>query len=466
MISPKVVGFCALSGAFLLALAVGGAAPTPPAAVTAAVPAVGTENGERTIEDGGTGTFKAIMVGDSSIATHTVFRPKDLSAFGDKVKLPILAWGNGGCANSPSGHVNYLSEIASHGFLIVAIGPMQAGGGARGGGRGAPASAPAALPPRGGAMGPSLEDDLFFVGAPGGAMAGGMPGGMGGGMGGGMPGGMGGGMGGAPRGGGAPGGGGAGGSSQSSGLLDAIKWAIAQNENKDSRYFGKIDVSKVGVFGHSCGGLQALEVSTDPRVSTTIVVDSGILNSGGGGGAAPGAGRAAPASAPARAGALGPTIDGDQLLFVGAPGGGAGGAPGGGARAGGMGGGMGGALRGGGAGGGGGGGMAGMPALTKDHLAKLTKPVFYLLGGSQDMAYENGMDDFKRLEKIPVFVANRDVGHGGTFTAVHGGDWAMASVNWFKWQLKDDKEAGKLFTGDPCGLSKISGWKVEKKNIP
>ena len=29
------------------------------------------------------------------------------------------------------------------------------------------------------------------------------------------------------------------------------------------------------MFGHSCGGLQALEVSSDPRISTTIVVDSG-----------------------------------------------------------------------------------------------------------------------------------------------------------------------------------------------
>jgi hypothetical protein len=82
--------------------------------------AVGTESGERTIEDGGTGPYKAIAVSNSSIATHTIYRPKDLSAFGDKEKLPILAWGNGGCANSNSGHQNYLSEIASHGYLIVA----------------------------------------------------------------------------------------------------------------------------------------------------------------------------------------------------------------------------------------------------------------------------------------------------------------------------------------------------------
>src|SRR5690349_10959380 len=105
-----------------------------PWTVTAAAAAAGEESGERTIEDGGTGPYKAIMVGDSSLPTHTIFRPKDLSAFGGRVKLPILAWGNGGCANSPAAHQNYLSEIASHGFMIVAIGPVPAPGGGRGGG--------------------------------------------------------------------------------------------------------------------------------------------------------------------------------------------------------------------------------------------------------------------------------------------------------------------------------------------
>ena len=317
--------------------------------------AVGTESGERTIEDGGTGPYKAIAVGNSSLATHTIYRPKDLSAFGGREKLPILAWGNGGCANSSSGHQNYLSEIASHGYLIVAIGPMQSGGG-----RGAP-----------GAGGP------------------------------------------------APGGG-------STQLLDAVNWAIAQNANPQSIYYGKIDTAKVGVFGHSCGGLQAIEVSPDPRVRTTVVVDSGILNS-------PGGAPAAPAGPRGGAG----------------PGGAAAGAAAGARR-----------------GGGGGGGLPGMPPLTKEFLAKLHSPTFYLLGGESDIAYANGMDDFKRIEKLPVFVANKGVGHGGTFSQPHGGDWAMASVAWFQWQLKGDAEAGKLFTGNPPGLAMKDGWTVDKKNIP
>ena len=339
--------------------------------------AVGTESGERTIEDGGTGPYKAIAVSNSSISTHTIYRPKDLSAFGDREKLPMLAWGNGGCANSNSGHQNYLSEIASHGYLIVAIGPNQPAGarGARGGpGAGgaapaAPAPAPAAAPPA----------------AP------------------------------APSGG---------------TLLEAINWATAQNANAQSPYYRKIDTSKVAVFGHSCGGLQALEVSPDPRVKTTLVVDSGILNSPG---AAPGA---APAAAAAPRGPAGPD-------------GAAAGAPGGAAR-----------------GGAGGGALPGMPPLTKEHLAKLHSPVFYLLGGETDIAYANGMDDFKRIEKLPVFVANKGVGHGGTFTQPHGGDWAMASTAWLDWQFKGNAEAGKLFTGNPPGLARKDGWTVDKKNIP
>jgi hypothetical protein len=76
------------------------------------------------------------------------------------------------------------------------------------------------------------------------------------------------------------------------------------------------------------------------------------------------------------------------------------------------------------------------------------------------------MDDFKRIEKLPVFVANKGVGHGGTFTKPHGGDWAMASVAWLQWQFKSDAEAGKLFTGTPPGLARMDGWTVDKKNIP
>jgi hypothetical protein len=74
----------------------------------------------RVVEDGGTGLFKTIMVSESSLPTHTVFKP-DLGAATKKDKLPIIVWGNGACANSPWEHVNFLSEVASYGFMVIAI---------------------------------------------------------------------------------------------------------------------------------------------------------------------------------------------------------------------------------------------------------------------------------------------------------------------------------------------------------
>ena len=107
-----------------------------------------------------------------------------------------------------------------------------------------------------------------------------------------------------------------------------------------------------------------------------------------------------------------------------------------------------------------------MPALGKDHLQKLHGSVLFLLGGESDIAYANGMDDFKRIEKLPTFVGSLDVGHGGTYMQPHGGDYAKVAAAWVKWQLQGDQEAAKMFTGDPCGVAKMQGWTVVKKNIP
>ena len=79
---------------------------------------------KKVVEDGGTGPYKAIMVTEPGLDAHTIFRPEDLSPFGKKNPLPVLVWGNGACTNSPWEHQNFLSEIASHGFIVVATGYM------------------------------------------------------------------------------------------------------------------------------------------------------------------------------------------------------------------------------------------------------------------------------------------------------------------------------------------------------
>ena len=176
-------------------------------------------------------------------------------------------------------------------------------------------------------------------------------------------------------------------------MTDAINWAIAQNSDKASQYYHKLNVSKIAVAGMSCGGLQTLEVAPDTRIATAMICNSGILGNPGGG-------------------------------------------------------------------------MGGMPNLTKGQLEKLHTPVIYILGGPRDIAYTNGMDDFHRIDRLPAFAANFDVGHGGTYSRPHGGEFAKVATAWLQWQLKGDKKAAMMFEGDPCGVAQMPGWKVEKKNIP
>lgn len=180
----------------------------------------------------GTGRYKAIMEMDAMLPTHTVYRPTDLAQFGS-LKLPIIAWGNGACVNAGNRFRHFLTELASHGYLIVALGPVgprvledgpevpvAPAGAARAGGEGpaAPIPARAAGPP----PGPPATKIVQ--------------------------------------------------------MIEALDWAIAENTRKGSKYFGKLDATKVVVMGQSCGGVQAIGASTDPRVTLTVVWNSGLVS--------------------------------------------------------------------------------------------------------------------------------------------------------------------------------------------
>lgn len=62
-------------------------------------------------------------------------------------------------------------------------------------------------------------------------------------------------------------------------LLTALDWILAENDSVGSPFAGKVDPSRVAAMGMSCGGLQAIEISGDPRIRTTIVCNSGVLPS-------------------------------------------------------------------------------------------------------------------------------------------------------------------------------------------
>jgi hypothetical protein len=48
-----------------------------------------------------------------------VYRPRDLANFPMRDTLPIVVWGNGGCAADGRDFAGYLSTIASYGFVVV-----------------------------------------------------------------------------------------------------------------------------------------------------------------------------------------------------------------------------------------------------------------------------------------------------------------------------------------------------------
>jgi hypothetical protein len=268
----------------------------------------------RVLEDGGTGPYKAVMTEVEGLAEHTVFVPQDLSKFSAKKQLPVLVWGNGACANSPFEHMNFLNEIASHGYLVLATGiiPM---------------------------------DDEWYRGP----------------------------------------------MSKSEQQIESIDWAIKQNADPKSPYYQKIDVKNICVAGMSCGGLQTLFNCADPRIKALMICNSGLFNQ----------------------------QNASQAV-------------------------------------------GGMPMPPKEKLKEIHTPIIYILGGPEDIAYGNGMDDFHRIDHVPAVATNFPVGHGGTYRQPHGGEFTVVALGWLDWQLKGSAEAAKLFEGKDCGLSKREGWTIEK----
>jgi hypothetical protein len=164
----------------------------------------------------GDGPYPATLGTDPGLPGHVIYRPADLAPF-DGGKLPVVIWGNGACADDGTAHRFHLAEIASYGYLVVAAGHWRSGPGATDG----------PLPPR----------------AP---TDGGLP----------------------PP------------ATTAEDVLAGLDWALAENARAGSELQGRIATDKVAVAGHSCGGLQAIELADDPRIDTVMVHNSGIFNSG------------------------------------------------------------------------------------------------------------------------------------------------------------------------------------------
>ena len=106
-----------------------------------------------------------------------------------------------------------------------------------------------------------------------------------------------------------------------------------------------------------------------------------------------------------------------------------------------------------------------MPMPEKSKLEEIHTPIIYILGGKEDIAYENGMDDFHRIKHVPAFAANYPVGHGGTYSQPNGGEFSYVALAWLDWQLKNDSQAAKMFKGDKPLLSEREKWTIEKNDL-
>jgi hypothetical protein len=65
------------------------------------------------------GPYQVISEPAHGLTGHVVYRPADLGAFPGRDTLPVMAWGNGGCAIDSTRYGEFLSTIASHGFLVI-----------------------------------------------------------------------------------------------------------------------------------------------------------------------------------------------------------------------------------------------------------------------------------------------------------------------------------------------------------
>lgn len=176
-----------------------------------------------TVEGGGTGPYKAEVVEDSGWHGYSIIKPVNLAAaVSVEGPLPIVLFGNGGCARSSWGMLEYLTEVASHGYVLITNGLWTDGAPVR--------EAPAA----GQAAGQDSQQDWFRKAEQQNC-------------------------------------------DDALALLDVLDWLEAENASKKSEYFQKLNTDNCAAMGMSCGGLQALILGTcgDGRIKTTVPMNSG-----------------------------------------------------------------------------------------------------------------------------------------------------------------------------------------------
>ena len=324
------------------------------------------------VEEGGTGPFKSEVVGDDSNERFTFYRPQNLQEVVAKNgKLPVIVYANGACYNNNVEMRLLLSEVASYGYVIAAIGPYdendvmeQWRGVLR---ANYPETKGEVIMANGEKILPYTEEEIKaqqeqqeklikemqkkakknkkqqeappFI------------------------------------------------ETYSDMLLEVLSWLTDQNAMSDSEYYHCLDLDHVAAMGQSCGGAQVLGVAHDPRIKTCVMLNSGI---------------------------------GDMEMM----------------------------------------------GSSKESIKNLHQPMFYMIGGPGDIAYENAQKDYERIaDDIPVVMLNSKDGHSGTYYEKHGGNYAKAVVKWLDWQLKGKVGQSALFLDDEYLKMKFPEWQGVRKNF-
>ncbi|TDZ30198.1 Lipase 1 [Colletotrichum spinosum] len=146
-------------------------------------------------------------------------------------------------------------------------------------------------------------------------------------------------------------------------MTAAIDWVHANAGKGDWKH---VDASRIGVWGQSCGGLEAYTAGlSDPHVSHIGIFNSGQLNE----------------------------------------------------------------------------------TASNTVAGNLTKPVFYTLGGPDDVAYPNGERDYSLLPAgTPAWKGNHALGHSAAFDAPNGGIPAIVGSHILEWILRGNASAKDWFT--------------------
>jgi len=100
------------------------------------------------------------------------------------------------------------------------------------------------------------------------------------------------------------------------------------------------------------------------------------------------------------------------------------------------------------------------------YISKLHAPVGYFLGGSSDMAFKPGTQDYGALPaSVPaLYVNNPKGGHMQDFFAKQGGLVAIAGRSFFDWIFKNSTAGSEMFTSKISTIGK-AGWEVKSKGF-